>query len=142
MVPESVLTFIAFLVLVAPGLLFELLRERRRPALEETAFREASRIALASLAFSGLAVCVLAAIRTLQPVWMPDPRAWIAGGRDYLQDHYRLVFTAVVLEVLLALGFAVLCDRLARRNAKGDVVAGGIWYQLLRAKRPPGTSAW
>ena len=62
MAPDTLGALLAFLVFVAPGLCFELLRERRRPALEQTAFREASRIALTSLLFSGAALVVVVAV--------------------------------------------------------------------------------
>jgi hypothetical protein len=58
-IPQTILSLVAFLFLVAPGILFELRRERRRPGRKETAFREAARTALASLLFSVAAVLVL-----------------------------------------------------------------------------------
>ncbi|SFT98588.1 hypothetical protein SAMN05660657_04463 [Geodermatophilus amargosae] len=142
MTPESVITFAAFLLLVAPGLLFELLRERRRPAMEETTFREASRIALASLAFSGTATGILAVVRILQPAWMPDPRRWLESGQTYVEDEYRLIVRAVVVEVVLALALAIAFDLLLRKRARGDMANGGIWYQLLRAEVPADKVPW
>jgi uncharacterized membrane protein SpoIIM required for sporulation len=63
-IPQTVLSLVAFLFLVAPGILFELRRERRRPGRKETAFREAARTALAGLLFSVAAVLVLRAETT------------------------------------------------------------------------------
>jgi hypothetical protein len=72
-IPQTILALVGFLFLVAPGLVFEIRRERRRPVLEETTFREVSRTALASLVFSVLALAILAWVRAKWPESMPDP---------------------------------------------------------------------
>ena len=74
MIPTNWLTVVLFLVLVAPGLLFDLLSERRRASVTESAFREASRVILASLIFDLFAFAVLAVIQTVKPRWIPDCR--------------------------------------------------------------------
>ena len=102
MIPQSIATFIGFLLLVAPGLLFELLREKRRAVIEETAFREASRIAFSSLMFTIGAVSVLGVIRAAFPELIPDPRRWLVQKGAYLDAHYRLIFRFALIEVLLA----------------------------------------
>lgn len=60
MTPQTMGALAAFLALVAPGIVFELRRERRRARRAETAFREAARVALGSLAFGGGRVRVAA----------------------------------------------------------------------------------
>ena len=51
MVPSSVAAVLCFMLLVAPGLLFDMLAARRRAGTPESAFHEASRVVLASLAY-------------------------------------------------------------------------------------------
>jgi Family of unknown function (DUF6338) len=105
-IPSSLATVIAFLVLVAPGILYESLNERRRPAYSTSAFREASRVALASVVFSGAALIVLAVLRAVRPDLMPDPRELIADPRGYAQNHYQLIAVAVLAEFAIALALA------------------------------------
>lgn len=141
MIPTTTAQILLFLALVAPGLYFELLRERRRPAIGETAFREASRIALASILFDVAALAALAIVRIIQPSWMPDPGRWLTHPATYVRDHYALITWAALGELALALGFATLVDRLRRRRS-GDMRPGGIWFQLFRADRPDNTVPW
>jgi len=50
-VPSSWLSVVLFFLFIAPGLLLDLLSEQRRAGFSESAFREISRILLASLVF-------------------------------------------------------------------------------------------
>lgn len=49
MIPGTWLAVILFLIVIAPGLFFDLLGTRRRVAVAESAFREIGRVALGSL---------------------------------------------------------------------------------------------
>lgn len=142
MVPQTVLAFVAFLLLVAPGLSFEILRERRRPSLEETAFREASRIALTSLVFTGAAVLLLAIVRALWPEAMPDPGRWLREKQAYVQEEYRLIGRFFLIELVLALTGAFIADRIFINRAKGKIFSGSVWYHVLRRDRPRGQLPW
>lgn len=101
---------VGFLLVIAPGLLWEILRERERPALPGSTFREVSRVALVSLLCTGAALTALAAVRAIAPNWMPDPGAW-ARHDNYLDDHYRLVGRALIIELALACTLAWLPHR-------------------------------
>lgn len=142
MIPSTVGAFIAFLLLVAPGLLSALLRERRRPGRSETAFREASRVALASLTFSAASVAALAIVRAAMPDWMPDVGAWFRDA-NYLDSHYRLVLRAVVLEVVLACIAAVVWALVRGSSDQGHIDPDtDIWFEVLRRDRPAKTTPW
>ena len=54
MVPNTVGAVHAFVLFVVPGILFELLRQRRRPTLGRTTFEELASIVLSSAVFSAL----------------------------------------------------------------------------------------
>jgi Family of unknown function (DUF6338) len=142
MIPDTLGAVVAFLGLVAPGVAFELLRERRRPSIEETAFREASRVALTSLVFTLGAGAILALAFLAGAPFLADPTDWLRRGSDYALENLDLVTVTVLLQVSLALALAVLADRAFRRSAPGDVVPGSIWFQLFRHRRPEGTSPW
>src|SRR6266511_2567769 len=103
MVPGSWLSVLLFFLLIAPGLLFELLSERRRAGFPESGFREFSRFVLGSLAFSSFAFTLLAILRTVHPAWMPDPRRLLESRDSYAMDHYRLILRTLALQGSLAL---------------------------------------
>jgi hypothetical protein len=142
MTPATLGALLAFLAFVAPGLSFELLRERRRPSIEETAFREASRIALTSLLFSGTALLILGVLRAIHKSWFVDPGAWLLGGNKYASAHLPAVGVTVVLLLALSLALAFVADFVFRRQAPGRIVPGSIWFAVFRKHRPLGTSPW
>lgn len=142
MVPDTLGAVVAFLGLVAPGVAFELLRERRRPTVEETAFREASRIALTSLVFTLGAGAVLVLAHLAGASFVADLAEWLRRGNAYALDNLGLVSFTMLLQVSLALALAVLADWLFRRSAPGHVVPGSIWFQLFRNRRPDGATPW
>ena len=76
MVPETTGALLAFLGLIAPGLVYTLLRERRRPPEKMSAFREASRAALTSLGFIVVSLAVLVPL-SLAGDWLPDIQQWL-----------------------------------------------------------------
>jgi hypothetical protein len=137
-VPGSWLSVLLFVVLVAPGLLFDLLSDRRRAGFLESTFREISRVVLASFFFSVLAFSVLVALRTVEPDWMPDPRRLLGSSRAYVQDQYRLILRALLIQAGLALLFALLAHLwLAQRQGAG-IRRASAWTQIFKTSRPAG----
>jgi Family of unknown function (DUF6338) len=142
MIPETLGAFLAFLGLVAPGLAFQLLRDRRRPSIEETAFREATRVALTSLVFTVAALGLLALLQNTGGLVMPDVAQWMRRGNAYLHDNLGLVSRALLLELVIALSLVAVVDWILRRSAPGRIVPGSIWFQLFRQRCPDGTTPW
>jgi hypothetical protein len=141
MIPTTTAQLFLFLTLVAPGLYYQLLRERHRPGVEESAFREASRIGLSSVVFDGAALIVLAIVRAIKPAWIPDVRLWLAHPGSYVQAHYALIIWAGLAGLALAFGFATVADRLNRKQS-GNIRPEGMWFQLFRTYRPKDTMPW
>jgi len=141
-VPETLGALVAFLCFIVPGLVFELLRERRRPFIEETAFREASRIGLTSVLFTLVACLVLALVRALRPSWIADPSQWLRDGQKYAEQNLVLVVMTLVAVMTVAILFALLVDWLFRRSAPGRIAPGSIWFSLFREHRPEGATPW
>jgi hypothetical protein len=138
-VPSTWLSVLLFVVLVAPGLLFDLLAERRRVGAPESAFREASRVVLASLVFSGLGLAAVVLVRTLEPAWMPDPDRLVAEPHQYLVEHYRLLLAALLLIGSVALGAAGLAHWLLGRKHGSGLRTLSSWRKVFREERPAGT---
>jgi hypothetical protein len=137
-IPGTWLSVLFFVLLVAPGLLFELLSERRRAGIPESAFREISRVILASLGFSGFALGVLAIIRAVHPSCMPDPAMLFTTPGMYVARHYRLVLWTLVAEGLLALGAVWLVHWLLAWRHGATIRLVSTWRQVFRRDCPEG----
>jgi hypothetical protein len=148
-VPQTLGAVASFLALVAPGIVFELLRERRRAGFKESPFREAARVALGSLAFTLLSCALLIGLGTLVraafevDAVVPVDRL-VTGGAAYARSHLTLVTTSVVAELVLACALAAALDRLLahRRREITSVRQQTAWHQVFRHDRPPGTVPW
>lgn len=145
MIPDGIATLYAFLGLIAPGLLYQLQRERARPTLEETAFREASRVAFTSLIFTTLSITLLIGASRLAPQLFVDLAAWIDKGNSYLESHLWLVATSIMVEVALACAIAGLAaytiDKIKPRTGS-SIVKTSVWYQLFQGDLPKDKVAW
>ena len=143
MVPSSWLSVVLFFLFIAPGLLLDLLSEQRRAGFSESAFREISRIVLASLVFSGFALSVLAIVREVQPEWMPDPRRLLDPNDPYAKDHYLLILRTLVLQGSLALIAAWAWHLfLARRQGGATIRQVSAWTQVFKRDCPKGHDAY
>ena len=144
MIPDTLGALLAFLGLVAPGLVYQLRREKTRASLTESSFREASRVALVSLSATLTALGVLALLRSAEPTWMPDVGAWLRHGNSYFVDHYRLVFRTALVEVALAcaLAAAAAWGLGEFSGTQGHVSKRSIWFAVLRSDRPSGKVPW
>ena len=142
MIPSTFGALLAFLGLVAPGITFDLVTERRRPRQSSTAFREVSRVALASLGFTLAAVALLGLFRLAARSAVPDVPQWIIQGNRYIARHPGPVFTGLGLEVVGACALAALAGWLVTRKSESSITNFGAWYQVLRQDRPPDARAW
>jgi Family of unknown function (DUF6338) len=141
-VPGTWLSVLLFVVLVAPGLLFDLLSDRRRGGFPESTFREISRVVLASFFFSVLAFGVLVVLRTVEPGWTPDPRRLLGSSGTYVPDQYRLIFRALLIQAGLALLFALLAHLgLAHKQGAG-IRKASAWTQIFKTNRPAGSAPY
>jgi Family of unknown function (DUF6338) len=141
-IPSTFGALLAFLGLVAPGITFDLVTERRRPRQSSTAFREISRVALASLGFTLVAAGLLGLLRLAAPPAVPDIPQWITQGNRYIARHPAAVVTGLGLEVVVACALAVLGSWLFVRKSEGNISNYGAWYTVLRDDRPPDARAW
>jgi hypothetical protein len=153
-IPQTVAAAVAFLVFVAPGIHFELLRESRRPRLDQSSFQEAARIGLWSVAFSGSAVVIFAVARFWVPHGLPDPSEWALEGTSYVASHVALVGAFLVVEFSLALaiatlvhrslnapkGMARICGRALRKwlrhDPRREILPYSVWWAAFHARTP------
>jgi hypothetical protein len=140
--PQSWLAVILFVFFVAPGLLFDILSERRRASFAESSFREISRVVLASLVFTALAVATLAAVRVAKPQWLPAPERLLQPDRAYVASHNMLIFRALVLEVVVALLLAWLFHLSLSLRHGASIRPVSAWRKAFKADRPKGAEVY
>lgn len=145
MIPETVASLYAFLGLVAPGLVYQWLRERARPALKESAFREAARVALTSLLFTSFSFATWAFLAPHCPNLLAEPVDWLRGGNQFVVDNLHLVAQTTAFVVAVSCLAAWLAHSAGERLASSfgrQVVKASVWYQLLVADVPDGKAPW
>jgi hypothetical protein len=142
MIPATLGAFVAFLGLVAPGLVYELLSERRRPLREQTAFREASRIALTSLVFSVASFLLTYITGRIFGNLSINWTEWLDQGVNYFKANDVRVVGNFLVQVSLACGLAALTEWYFGRRSKVRLVGGSLWFEQFRNRRPPGTTPW
>jgi hypothetical protein len=108
MIPTTAATLLAFVLFIVPGLVFELIRDRKRVSIERSTFRELAWVILVGLAASTVSVLILSGVRKIGRGTMPDVGSWIASPRPYFQHHYALIVGDIAVEVLLASVLAAL----------------------------------
>lgn len=88
MAPSGWVSVVLFIFFIAPGLLFEQLASKRRAAIKESAFRETSRIVLASLWFSAVGVAAVGLVGLAGHRIVPPPAELLADPGLFLRHHY------------------------------------------------------
>jgi hypothetical protein len=135
LIPDSVAALVSFLLLLAPGILWNQRRARFAPSVKETALVEVSSVVLASLSATGIAGAVL-----LWPVWLPlfrrftDTHRQPAGGNAEMLPYVGAVILTSALACALSYGVAR-----ARWRGRGPIQPGRVWNVLFVAHRPPGS---
>lgn len=159
MIPQTAIAFLAFILLVVPGISFELLRQTRRPSFEQTALEELARVVLASVAFTGAASFILGVFGSFVDGVVIDPQLLAPQGLGwYWRSHAGVVVTTVVLELTIATTLALLVHRSLnhpekrgfagrtvrlvakwlRHGAGEQVERFPVWRTLFRDLRPRG----
>ncbi|MFI6101100.1 DUF6338 family protein [Lentzea sp. NPDC051213] len=148
MVPQTIGALASLLALVAPGIVFELLRERRRAGGRETVFREASRVALSSLAFSVASTAILLGVHAATSKWFGwtlfvDLSALVAKP-DYAKQNVALIGYSAVAELALACLLALAVDVVLalRRRQPPSVGRQSAWVKMFREDRPQNALCW
>jgi hypothetical protein len=137
-VPSTWFAVVLFVLLVAPGLAFDLWSARRRVGVAESAFREAGRVVLASLVFSTIGLVLVFAVQAWTPRLMPDlPRLASSKDASYAVQHHWRVLVAIAIFAIGSFGTAAIVHcRLSRGKPKLRSVSA--WTEIFRNDCPPG----
>lgn len=105
MLPATALSLAVLLLLTAPGIWYELLRQRYRPGRKESAYLETGRLLLAGLLLSGTTLLLIAAVRFVAPAAVLDLRLLLTSD-GYFAGHLRLAALNLVEFVILGITLA------------------------------------
>jgi hypothetical protein len=137
-IPDTIGAVFGVFLAVSPGLIFEFVRERRRPTAERSAFREAAWVAAASLAFSTAALILILLLEWALPDVFADPGSWLAGGTGYVKDHVPQVVVFVVSWTVLGCALAGLTAMAVIKETAEIDPNATAWYFVFRKRWPPG----
>ena len=102
MIPSTFLSGLVFLLLIAPGVLWDLFAKRRKVPSAESTFRETSRVVLYSSALSLMSVGVMILIGRVRPRWFLSPRDFLANPEGFYKTHPLIVWRVIFFEALIA----------------------------------------
>lgn len=127
MVPSNVAGVVVLLLLVIPGIWYELLRQRYRPGRDDSTFIEISRVLMAGVIISGLTVAVLALCRLLGPDIVADVRALVSTP-TYFRDHIILIGVTLAYFLTISLTIAPIWLHLtATKGLQSGVRPESAW---------------
>lgn len=131
MIPATFGTLLGFLGLVAPGIVYSTIAEKRRPRRSESTFAEASRVALTSLGFSLASLAVLWLLQRYARLALPDVGLWLTRGGKYAARNLGKVFFGLAAQVVIACALAAagawLLTRRSRSRFREDTVYGSVF---------------
>lgn len=140
--PDSLLGFTLFVLLLAPGLTYYFQRELRAPTRSVSAFRETATVAVASVVFNVAVLALLGVVRVLWPEGTPDIGRLVREAGAYIKCEYRLVgvwSTGLLAFACLVAGlFGRFSPDWIRPSASG-ISFTSAWWELIRGSdRPAG----
>ena len=138
--PSTWLGLVLFLLVVAPGLLFDLLSDKRRALVRESSFRELGRTILASVAFGSVGALSAVLAFKLFPSTFADPSRLIGRGAGaYANDAAVHLAASFVLQTIMALFAALVAHLLLLRRTTTRLRPVSSWHAVFREHPPKGT---
>lgn len=138
--PDTWLGVILFLLLVAPGLSFDLLSDSRRAVVRESAFRELGRTILASLAFGSMGLAVAVGAYGLWPGVFAAPLRMIGvDAAAYVRSDAEHVAASLIVQTLLAFAAVVGTHLWLRKRSNARLGNTSGWNVAFRTRAPVGT---
>jgi hypothetical protein len=135
MVPTSLVGLLLFVALLAPGVCYFLVRERRRPQRELSALRETASVVLIGLACDLIISVVFAIVRALFPRVTPHVSGLIFDFTEYAEPRLAfllwwalgLLLAACILGLILGRFDELRIGSLSLRL--GPILFESAWYR-------------
>jgi hypothetical protein len=131
---------LTLLFLIAPGLLFDALQQRRRPGQSESAFRETNRVLLSGVLFTSVTMMLLVGVRAFLPDLFPDPGEWLRHPVKYVRREYATIAAFAGTQLIVSLLLAIGAHFLLVHKSRARIEAVASWFYTFRTACPPGTS--
>ncbi len=138
MVPSTVAAVVVFLLLVTPGLVFELLWQRTRPRRDESTFVEVSRVVLTGVVFTGAAAVTLVVLEAAAAGSAVDVVALVKEGNRYVTAHPAQVLRTLVATVVLAVLYGVAAHTLLTPSSTRRIAHETAWHTAFSRMAAPG----
>lgn len=131
--PTSVLALVLLLCFATPGIIFEILRERSRPARKYSVLRETGLIVVGSVCFTLPAAGILLAVGFVWQEWLPDFPRLADKPKEYAASHLPQVVLFVVGVVAVAVLLAVIADYVSQwiRPPRSRISSSPSWFEVI-----------
>lgn len=140
MVPATATAVVVFVLLVTPGVVFELLWQRPRPRRDESTFVEVGRVLLTGVVFSGLATAVVGVLSAFGAA--ANIFALVSDGPAYVTNNPGLVLGSLVTVVLLAICGAVATHDLLTPSTMRRIAQETVWHTAFSRMAEPGVRVY
>jgi Family of unknown function (DUF6338) len=141
-IPATFGALLGFLGLVAPGLVYNTITERRRSPRSESTFAEVSRVALTSLGFSLIGFAILWLLQRYSGLALPSIGLWLMRGSKYVAINLGRVFFGLVAQVALACGLAAAVAWILTRRSRSRFTNDTAFGSVFRRWAPKGFGNW
>jgi hypothetical protein len=141
-IPGTFGDLLAFLLLIAPGIVYRIVRDRFFPQRQESAFTEISRVAITSLLFSVMAFGIMWLLKERTKLALPDLNAWFDEGAKYAASNLLRVVVGLCGQLVIACGFAAVYAWLTTPIAAARYRNNTILGSVLRRYVPSGYFPW
>lgn len=133
MILDSLAAVISFLLLVAPGIVWNLQQARHEPAVKESTLVELSRVVLASLVATSLAGAIM-----LPLAWIPLYESLGANGDDLLSSPKILIpfVGAALATCATACGLVFIAAIIRWRGRDAPISNVRVWHRAFVQWKP------
>ncbi|WP_194860501.1 DUF6338 family protein [Dietzia sp. SYD-A1] len=143
MAPTSWLTLAFFFAFFAPGIFFDLLRNKKLPNRDESIARESTRAILVSTWCSAVSIAIVAIIvaivRALNQELLPSPRETLGADKGFILDNFVALAPLSASFVVFSLITSCLTYKIAYRNEPGRISQQSTWTKAFRGDAPEGS---
>ncbi|BAL87814.1 hypothetical protein AMIS_25940 [Actinoplanes missouriensis 431] len=129
--PATFVSLSIVILLLLPGIILELLRQRSRPGRMDSVFVETSRVLLGGAFVSAATLVLLGIIRTLTPAVLADPRRmWTVP--HYVANHLWLTGWTITLFLIVSATLSALCFAVTPTSGlAGRVFPESAWVAVF-----------
>lgn len=131
MVPSTAGGIVGLLLILVPGVWYELVRTRSRPGRGDSTFVEASRILLAGVLISFISLVLLGCASLVNPRFLVDPQALLLKS-DYVPMHLSAVAWTLAYFLVLTVTLPIVwLYNTPGANRSGEIRPESIWVSYF-----------